>query len=437
MDGCVHYWLVLFLAASAGTAIICAILLWRKLGEVRRTLAREREQRLEVEAEREGLVLQLQQSQKMEAVGRLAGGVAHDFNNILTVINSFADIIHGEMEEGDIRRDDLGEIRKAGARAASLTRQLLAFSRRQVLQVEILDLNKVVANMEKMLHRLLGEDIELVTLPQLRLGRVKADPGQVDQVLLNLAVNARDAMPGGGKITVETRDVELDEAFAGTHLDVDPGSYVQISVSDTGQGMDAATLGQAFEPFFTTKKRGQGTGLGLSTVYGIVKQSGGCIGIYSEPGHGTTVKIYLPREDRPMAVKPRRATSELPGGFETILVVEDEEQVRKLVARVLTTAGYQVLSAACGEEARGLMERQAAMVDLVLTDMVMPGMNGRELARILCREYPEVRVLYMSGYTDRSVQELGDLEPGTHYLSKPFASRDLKQKVRQVLDEVA
>ena len=385
--------------------------------------------------ERRRLEEQLLQSQKMEAVGRLAGGIAHDFNNLLTAVSGYSELLLTQLAEGDPRRESAEEIRQAGSRAAALTRQLLAFSRRQVLEPRVLDLNAVIAGMERMLRRVIGEDVELTTALEPELWRAKADPGQIEQVILNLVVNARDAMPRGGRLTVETANVELDEEFAGLYATVQPGPHVMLAVSDTGVGMDAELQARLFEPFFTTKERGKGTGLGLSTTYGIVKQSGGSIWVYSEPGHGTTFKIYLPRCEEPLEdlvapVPPKAPAS----GTESVLLVEDEPEVRRLVEKLLGLRGYRVLSAASPAEAIAMARRHEAPIELLLTDVIMPGMNGRELARILAETRPRMRVLYMSGYTDAAISQQGILAPGTAFLSKPFTPDVLARKVREVLD---
>ena len=385
--------------------------------------------------ERRRLEEQLLQSQKMEAVGRLAGGIAHDFNNLLTAVAGYSELLLRELPEGDPRRESAEEIRQAGNRAAALTQQLLAFSRRQVLEPRVLDLNAVIAGMEKMLRRVIGEDIELTTAPDPELWRAKADPGQIEQAILNLVVNARDAMPRGGRLTLETANVELDEKFAGRYASVQPGPHVMLAVSDTGIGMDADLQARLFEPFFTTKEHGKGTGLGLSTTYGIVKQSGGSIWVYSEPGHGTTFKIYLPRCEEPLearqAAPPVRETAP---GTEAVLLVEDEPEVRRLVEKLLRLKGYRVLSAASPAEAIALSRQRTDSIELLLTDVIMPGMNGRELARVLASSRPEMKVLYMSGYADAAMNQHGILPPGTAFLSKPFTPEALARKVREVLD---
>jgi two-component system cell cycle sensor histidine kinase/response regulator CckA len=377
---------------------------------------------------------QLLQAQKMEAIGRLAGGIAHDFNNLLTVITGFSDILlHRRLDDGDPLRQPIEEIHKAGKRATSLTGQLLAFSRKQVLQPKVLDLNAVATDAEKMLRCLIGEDIDLVTVLAPELGPVKADPGQIEQVIVNLTINARDAMPQGGKLTIETADVELDEDYARQHIGVEPGPYVMLAVSDTGVGMDEETQAHLFEPFFTTKE--EGTGLGLSTAYGIVKQSGGHIWVYSEPGQGTTFKIYLPRvEEAAESLKLSAAPTKLPQGSETVLVVEDDNGVRTLARDVLEVEGYTVLEARDGLEALLICEQHEGPIHLMVTDVVMPGMNGRQLAEHLASLHPEMKMLYISSYTDKAIVRHGVLELGLAFLQKPFTPGALARKVRQVLD---
>src|SRR6266702_530342 len=387
--------------------------------------------------ERVQLEQQLRQAQKMEAVGRLAGGVAHDFNNILTAITGYADLLAEDLPPGDPRRQDAAEIRKAAERAAGLTRQLLAFSRQQVLQSRVLDPNALVSELEKMLHRLLGEDVRLATRLPPGVGHVKADPGQLEQVIMNLVVNSRDAMPNGGQLTIETANVELDEAYAREHYPARPGPYVMVAVSDTGTGMNDEVQAHLFEPFFTTKERGKGTGLGLASVYGIVQQSGGFIWVYSELGHGTTFKIYLPRVDEPTGATARETARETPvvGGTETVLLAEDEAPVRAVARQVLERHGYTVLEAPSAEAALDVAERYSGTIHLLLTDVIMPGLSGRDLAVRLATLRPEARVIYMSGYTDDAITRHGVLEPGLAYVQKPFTPDIIARKVREVLDK--
>jgi len=378
------------------------------------------------------------QAQKMEAVGRLAGGVAHDFNNLLTAIRGNAELLVEDLEPGSPSLDDVHEICLAADRAAALTRQLLAFSRKQVLQPRVMDLNDTVAGVEKMLRRLIGEDVALSTELRPGLGRVRADPGQLEQVLLNLAVNARDAMPGGGRLVVRTANAALGEEDVLRYDYVVPGEYVLLSVGDTGAGMDEETAARAFEPFFTTKPAGQGTGLGLSTVYGIVKQSGGYVWIDSRPEAGTTVRIYLPRVDLPAAAPagepPPRAAAAPCAGRETLLLVDDDEAVRKFASRALRRAGYRVLEACDGEEALRVSGQHAGRVDLAITDVVMPRMGGRDLVRRLRHERPETRVLFISGYSEAAVAADGMVEPDSGFVGKPFTPESLLDRVREVLD---
>ena len=384
--------------------------------------------------ERRSLERQLLQAQKMEAVGRLAGGIAHDFNNVLTAIFGYADLLTEEFPAGSPARQDLEEIRKAATRASALTRQLLAFSRQQVLAPMVLSVNDLVDEVDKMLRRLVGEDVELRLILARDAGNVRADSGQLQQVIMNLVVNARDAMPTGGKLVIETADAELTEQYAELHQAVIPGRYVMLAVSDTGVGMNAQTKARIFEPFFTTKEKGKGTGLGLSTVYGIVKQSGGYVWVYSEPGHGTTFKLYLPRVDAPAEPQaPPRETATLTG-TETILLAEDDEILRPLTKGLLARLGYTVLDAESAEQALAVAGARQGPIHLLVADVVMPGASGRELARRLAQSRPETRVLYVSGYTDDAIVHHGMLEPGLKFLQKPFTPAVLARKVREVLD---
>jgi nitrogen-specific signal transduction histidine kinase len=401
-----------------------------------RGVVRDVTERRQIEQEKANLQEQLRQSQKIEAIGRLAGGIAHDFNNLLTVIKGYSQLSLVDTEEGSPLREPLEEINKAAEKAADLTRQLLAFSRRQILEMKVLDLNTILGNLDKMLRRVIGEDIELMTIPAEDLGRVKTDPGWIEQVIMNLAVNARDAMINGGRLTIETANVELDEAYARGHIAVKPGRYVMLSVSDTGAGMTPEVKQQVFEPFFTTKEKGKGTGLGLSTVYGIVKQSGGNIWVYSEPGQGTTFKIYLPRVDEPLEeFRERVFQEELPQGKETVLVVEDEEAVRQLAVRILKRQGYTVLGVPDGDSALVICEEQKEPIHLILTDVVMPGMSGRQLVDRFSKVRQDFKVLYMSGYTDNAIVQHGVLGEGVNYIQKPFTVDALARKVREVLDK--
>jgi signal transduction histidine kinase len=374
-------------------------------------------------------------AQKMEAIGRLAGGVAHDFNNLLTVINGFSDMLLLKLRPGDERYEAAHTIRQAGERGAGLTRQLLAFSRKQLLNPTVLNLNTLAANTEMMLRRLIGEDVCLLTLLEPALRLVKADPGQIEQVIMNLVVNARDAMPEGGEIVLETRNVDLDEGYAATHPGAKPGGHVLLAVRDTGCGMDEQTMARIFEPFFTTKPAGKGTGLGLATVYGIINQSGGHITVESEPGRGTTFRVYLPQAAVP-APQPVPA-SRVPvaaQGSETVLLVEDEEAVRKLARTVLESNHYIVLEAGDGSEALQVSGGWRDPIHLLLTDVFMPKMSGPQLADRLVPLRPGVKILFMTGYTDDSAVRRRILEPGNHFLQKPFTPRELARKVREILD---
>ena len=380
---------------------------------------------------------QLRQAQKMEALGQLTGGVAHDFNNLLTVVTGYSDFLLHELEENSPMHKDAQEIRSAADRAAALTRQLLAFSRKQVLQPRVLDLNEVVAGMEKMLHRLIGEDIELRTAFDSALGQVKADQGQIEQVILNLVVNARDAMPHGGKLSVATSNVFLDQKTVFRNRGLEPGEYVMLSITDTGVGMTDEVKAHLFEPFFSTKGVGKGTGLGLATCYGIVTQSEGDIRVYSEPGSGTIFKIYLPRlRDGKSDVHPPKPSKELPRGTESVLVVEDDAAVRRLATTVLRNCGYQIAEAENAVEALKLIACSSPF-DLVVTDVVMPQMSGKQLYEEIMKRAPDAKVLFISGYTDDALAHHGVLDEGLAFLEKPFSPARLAQKVRAVLEEAA
>jgi CheY-like chemotaxis protein len=367
-------------------------------------------------------------------VGRLAGGVAHDFNNVLTALFGYTDLVLEDLPPNSRARQDVEEIRKAAERAAALTRQLLAFSRQQVLAPVVLSVNELVEDIDKMLHRLIGEDIELRLTLARDAGNVRADPGQLQQVLMNLVVNARDAMPTGGKLLIETGNTELTEHYAELHPPVVPGPYVMLAVTDTGSGMDTETKARIFEPFFTTKEKGRGTGLGLSTVYGIVKQSGGYIWVYSEPGRGTTFKLYLPRVGAAAEALPARRETATLSGTETILLAEDDEMLRPLARGVLEKLGYTVLAAENADQALSVAGAHAGPIHLLVSDVVMPGTSGRELARRLAPTRPDMRVLYVSGYTDDAIVHHGMLEPGLNFLQKPFTPAVLARRVREVLD---
>ena len=384
--------------------------------------------------ERKHLERMLRQAQKMEAVGQLAGGVAHDFNNLLGVILGYADLLLVQPALNDSQRRDLGEIQKAGVRAALLTRRLLAFSRKQVLQPKVLDLNTVVLGAEKLLQRLIGENIELRVVLNPALGRVKADSGQLEQIIMNLAVNARDAMPEGGKLTIETSNVEIDEQYAAQHDAALAGPHVMLAVTDTGCGMDAKTKAHIFEPFFTTKEFGKGTGLGLATVYGIVKQSGGWIWVYTEPGLGTTFKIYLRCVNPAIEiVLPSDKMEKVAGGSQTILIVEDDAALLQVTHRSLEEVGYAILAARSPAEAIHISENHPGPIHLMVTDVIMPGMSGDKLANYLSVLRPEMKVLYVSGYTDHTIVHHGVLEPGLAFLQKPFSPKTLARKVGEVL----
>jgi two-component system, cell cycle sensor histidine kinase and response regulator CckA len=383
---------------------------------------------------RKALEEQLVHAQKMEAVGRLAGGVAHDFNNMLTVIAGYNRMILDELSTLDPLRGYAEEILKAADRAGALTNQLLAFSRRQIMQPRVINLNAVIGQTEKMLRRLIGEDIQLVMSLDEGTGNIKADPNHIEQAIVNLAVNSRDAMPHGGRITIETSNTQIDETYAKTHMGVSPGEFVMIAISDTGHGMDSATRQNIFEPFFTTKARGKGTGLGLATVYGMVKQSGGDIWVYSELGQGTTFKLYFPRVAEPASpglIEESALSRQL--SSETVMLVEDEAQVRDLTEKMLKQLGYSVLTASNGEEAMDASQAHAGQISLLVTDVVMPNMSGKQVADALVSRRPDLKVLYLSGYTDNTVVHHGVLDSNVDFLAKPFSRDALARKIREVL----
>jgi len=381
---------------------------------------------------------EFRQAQKMEAVGKLAGGVAHDFNNLLTIINGYSELILGKIERDNPLFDQIQMIKQAGMRATDLTRQLLAFSRKQILKPKILNLNQLLKGMEKMLRRLIGEDVDFVTIYGKNLGAIEADPGQIEQIVMNLAINARDAMPDGGKLTIETMNVHLAEEYVKLHPGVSGGWFVMLSVSDTGSGIDKTIKEHIFEPFFTTKEQGKGTGLGLSTVYGIVKQSGGSIWVYSEPGNGTTFKIYFPfTQETAKSAGQEIFTEKDLSGNETILIAEDEDSVRALAISGLQRYGYRILSAQNSQEAQKLAGAEQGAIDLLLTDVIMPGGSGGELAKLLTAQFPKLKVLFMSGYTDEGIVRHGILDEKAHFIQKPFVLETLAEKIRQLLDENA
>jgi signal transduction histidine kinase len=394
-------------------------------------------QEVEERAERRRLEAQFIEAQKMEVIGQLAGGVAHDFNNILAVIMGCSELITSSLAADSPLRKYTEELRHASERAAGLTRQLLVFSRKQTVQPVVLDLNGVVKDLDKMLRRLIDENIQMTSVPGKQIGRVKADPGYVGQVLMNLVVNARDAMPNGGKLTIATNNVTLDGNYARTHRGAIPGDYVMLSVSDTGTGMTDEVKARLFEAFFTTKPKGKGTGLGLATCQTIVEQSGGHIGVYSEVGKGTTFKIYLPRVEQPLNVAATPIqTGPLPRGTETLLVVEDEPSVRHLARGVLEAQGYEVLSASNGQDALHVArEHKGSPIRLVITDVIMPLMGGKVMAEWLITTYPDLKILFTSGYTDDAIAQHGVLEPGVAFLPKPYTPGILARKVRELLDD--
>ena len=415
---------------------IKATLLTLQGKKVMQGIFRDIAERKRAEEEQEKLQAQFLQAQKMESVGRLAGGVAHDFNNMLQTIIGYCELAFEETAADSPLREDLLEIQKAANRSADLTRQLLAFARKQTVIPRVLDLNETLEGMLKMLRRLIGEDIDLFWKPGLDLWKVKMDPSQIDQILANLSVNARDAISGTGKVTIETENVTLDEAYCAGHAGFSPGQYVQLAVSDDGCGMDPETLEHIFEPFFTTKKEGAGTGLGLSTVYGIAKQNGGFINVYSEPGKGTAVKIYLPRFEGKASEALAESAAEVPQGHgETVLLIEDEESILKLGQKILERLGYTVLSAGTPGEALRLAETHAGEIHLLITDVVMPEMNGRDLAERIVSIKPGLKCLFMSGYTANAITHSNVLDEGMQFIQKPFSLKNLAAKVREVLDQ--
>jgi signal transduction histidine kinase/CheY-like chemotaxis protein len=401
-----------------------------------RTIVRQRKERQQAEAEKEKMELQLRESQKMEALGRLAGGVAHDFNNLLTVIRVGSDMLLEALNRDDSKRQDIEEIIKATERAASLTRQLLTFSRRQVLEPKVLNVNSVISDMDKMLLRLIGEDVQLETILEPKLKSIKADRGSIEQVIMNLVVNARDAMPNGGKITIRTENTILDEKGSAGIAEAKPGEFVCVSITDTGIGMDKETREHIFEPFFTTKAKGEGTGLGLSTVYGIVKQIGGWINVYSEPGQGATFRIYLPTlsdsaEGKSELSKETASSPELRGNGERLLLVEDDELIRTATQRLLSETGYTVLSAGSAEEALAIFQREDGDFQLVICDVVLPDKSGVELADQLLALQPELRVILSSGYTDEKLRMSAVEEKGYPFLQKPYSTEKLLRSIKE------
>jgi PAS domain S-box-containing protein len=394
-------------------------------------------QKKKSEVEKVKLEEQYQQSQKMEAVGRLAGGIAHDFNNILCAITGNATLSIEDLPPDHPQHEYMEDIIIAADRATDLTRQLLAFSRKQLIEPKVINLSQVIKHLHSMLYRLIGEDIILRTIPQNQLGRVMVDPGQVEQIVLNLAVNARDAMPKGGELLIETANITLDDEYCKTHTNSEPGNYVMLSVSDTGCGMNAQVKKLIFEPFFTTKELGHGTGLGLATVFGIVKQNGGRIDVHSEPDMGTSFKVYFPRiTDKAETFVPSTTTTELKKGNETILLVEDEDIVRKLAKNLLNHLGYNVLSANSGKNALKMEEEHSGSIDLLLTDVVMPNMNGRQLATLMTEKRPQIKVLFASGYTQDVIAHHGVLDEGIQFVAKPYALTTLSSRIREILDKV-
>jgi signal transduction histidine kinase/ActR/RegA family two-component response regulator len=410
----------------------------KRLGSEQHKLAEEfrsRAERMEDEIHTRARQLAEANRQRLESLGRLAGGIAHDFNNILGIVLGYARLLIEPMDDEDPSKRGLEAIKQAAESAAALTRQLLAFSRQQVLEPRVLDLNRVVGDVETLVRRVIGENIAFETLLAPNLGRVKADPGQLEQVIMNLGINARDAMPEGGKLVIETRNVELDEVYAIEHPGATPGCYVGISVSDDGNGISQELQSRIFDPFFTTKERSEGTGLGLATVYGIVKQSGGYISVYSEPGMGASFRVYLPRVEDPLEVETtHRPMSSADGGSETIVLVEDQPALRELFRTMLSNSGYHVLTAPTSADALCISQEYRTKVDVLMTDVILPGMNGRMLAEQFAKAHPETKVLFVSGFAENVVTHQGKLDSGTSFLQKPFSHEDLKRKLREILE---
>ena len=426
-----------FSALEVRQAALNMISAWNRKRKEEKQVSRIKQAYEQLKAEieeRKRVQESLVQAQKMEIVGRLAGGVAHDFNNILTTILGYSQIMVIKLDEGNPMRDMVEDIHDAAERAAGLTRQLLAFSRKQVMEMRVVNLNTVVENISKMLGRLIGEDIEMQMKLAESIKNVKADLGQIEQVIMNLVINARDAMPGGGRLTIETGQVELDEQYSAAHHEVEPGMYTVLTVTDTGKGMSQEVQDKIFEPFFTTKKREKGTGLGLAMVYGIVRQHNGHIYVYSEPEKGTTFKIYLPVDLSSAEELGGRDTGKMPLGNETVLVVDDDDAIRRLVKDTLEPLGYNLLEAGSGEDALAVMKRSEEKVDMVLTDLIMPGMNGHELLDIIRQVQPDIKSILMSGYTDDIVVHCGDISSGVNFINKPLLPVFLSNKVREVLD---
>ncbi len=425
----------LFLLYLVGMIFYQQYVKMQALRQARNELEREIEERKQAEKESEKLRAQLLHSQKMEAIGRLAGGIAHDFNNMLSTVLGYSEMVLMRLQKDDPLYKNIEIIYEASERAASLTRQLLAFSRKQIMEIRVVNLTDIIKNMWMILESLIGEDVEMELKTHTAFTNIKADRGQIEQVIMNLAVNARDAMPHGGRLIIEIEKIELDEDYVRNYEDLKAGSYVVLSMTDTGHGMTADVREKIFEPFFTTKEMGKGTGLGLATVYGIVKQLNGHIAVYSEPGVGTTFKIYFPAvTEEAEKVTTDRTKNMMLHGNETILVVDDEPSVRKIIAESLQPLGYKIITAPTGMQALEICHSSAEKIDLLLTDIIMPGMNGRELAKALTRIYPDLKVIYMSGYMDNIITRFDNLEPGSAFISKPILPSALSAKLREVLD---